>query len=126
VQEVDGEDPARLGVQKLPPGRTGASRRRVNARGMQDLPHGRRRNGDPEFRQLVVDAAVSPQRILLRQENDEACGARECWREAGLAPVARPVLSRGQPAVPGQSFGWPARTLTRGTAGSTVSWPAWE
>jgi putative transposase len=24
------------------------------------------------------------------------------------------------------SSGWPARTLTGGTAGSTVSWPAWE
>jgi hypothetical protein len=54
------------------------------------------------FRQLAVDAAVSPPRILLRQANDEACDARECWRAAGLAPVARLVLSRGQPAVPGQ------------------------
>jgi hypothetical protein len=54
---------------------------------MQDLPHGSRRNGDAGFRQLAVDAAVSPQRILLRQANDEACGARECWRAAGLGPA---------------------------------------
>ncbi len=91
MPEVDGEDPA-LGVQELPLGRACASRRRVDAPGMQDLPYGGRRYGDAEFRQLAVDAAVSPQRILLRQANDEACGARECWRAAGLAPVARLVL----------------------------------
>src|ERR1035441_212324 len=26
-------------------------------------------------------------RILLRQANDEACGAGECWRAAGLGPA---------------------------------------
>jgi hypothetical protein len=38
VQEVGGEDSAGLGVQELPPGRACASRCRVDARGMQDLP----------------------------------------------------------------------------------------
>jgi hypothetical protein len=66
VQEVDGEDLGGLGVQELPPGRACASWRRVDVRGMQDLPHGGRRYGDAEFRQLTVDAAVSQQRILLR------------------------------------------------------------
>src|SRR5438094_5218895 len=36
----------------------------------------------------------------------------------------------GRPATAGTSepwcSGWPARTPTGGTAGSTVSWPAWE
>jgi hypothetical protein len=39
--------------------------------------------------------------ILLRQPNDEAADARDCWRAAGLAPPGRVVLFRGQFAVPG-------------------------
>jgi hypothetical protein len=46
--------------------------------------------------------AVTPQRILLRQANDKAADARECWRAAGLTPLARVVLLRGQLALPGQ------------------------
>ena len=44
VQEVDREDPGGLGVQELPPGRAGAARRRIDARSVQDLPHGGRRD----------------------------------------------------------------------------------
>jgi hypothetical protein len=40
VQEVDGEDPGGLGVQELAPRRARATRCRVDARGMQDLPDG--------------------------------------------------------------------------------------
>ena len=69
---------------------------------MQDLPDSGRGDRPAGLGQFAVDAAVSPQRILLRQAKDEACGARKCWRAAGLAPVARLVLSRGQPAMPGQ------------------------
>ena len=79
-----------------------ATRRRIDARGMQDLPPGGRRFGDAEFRQFAVDPAVSPQRILLRQPNDQAGDARDCWRTAGLPPPARVVLSPRQFAVPGQ------------------------
>jgi len=102
VQEVDREDPGGLGCQELPPPRACAPRRRIDARGMQDLPHGARRHGDAEFRQFAVDPAVSPQRILLRQPNDQAGDARDCWRTAGLSPPARVVLSPRQFAVPGQ------------------------
>jgi len=69
---------------------------------MQDLPHRGRSNGEAELRQLTVDPAVTPQRILLRQPDDEACDARGRRRAAGLEPLARVVLSRGQLAVPGQ------------------------
>ena len=60
VQEVDGEDPAGLGVQELPPARTRAPRRWIDARGMQDLPDGGRCDCHAELRQFAVDAAVSP------------------------------------------------------------------
>jgi hypothetical protein len=39
MQEVHREDPGGLGMEKLPPRRVGAARRRVDARGAQDLPH---------------------------------------------------------------------------------------
>ena len=102
VQEVDREDPGGLGVQELPPRQARAARRRADARGTQDLPHGGRHRGDAEFGQLAVDPAVSPERILLREANDHAGDARDCRRAAWLAAIARVVLARGQPAVPGE------------------------
>ena len=102
VQEVDREDPGGLGCQELPPPRACAPRRRIDARGMQDLPHGGRRHGDAEFRQFAVDPAVSPQRILLRQADDQPGDTRDRRRAPWLAPLARVVLPRRQPAVPGQ------------------------
>ena len=102
VQEIHREDPGGLGVQELPPGRARPAGSRIDARGMQDLPHRRRRDRNAELRQLAVDPTVSPQRILLRQPDDQAGDARGFQRTAGLAPPARVVLSRGQLAVPGQ------------------------
>jgi hypothetical protein len=101
VQEVDGEDPG-LGVQELPPGRSRPARRRVDTRGMQNLPHRGRRDCHAEFRQLAVDPAVSPQRILPRQPDNNASNAPDCRRTARPAPIACVVLLRGQLAVPGQ------------------------
>ena len=106
VQEIDGDDPGSLGVQELPPARARAPRCRIDARGMQDLPHGGRRDHHAELGQFAVDPAVSPQRILLRQADDKAGDARVFRRAAGLAAIARVVLARGQPAVPGQQRRW--------------------
>jgi hypothetical protein len=52
--------------------------------------------------EFAVDPAVSPQRILPRQADDKAGDARDCRRASRLAPLARVVLPRRQPAVPGQ------------------------
>ena len=106
VQEIDGEDPGRLGMQELPPGWACPAWCRIDAASTQDFPHGGRRHGDAQLRQFAVDPAVSPQRVLLRQPNDEAGDARDCWRAAGLAPPARVVSPRGQLAVPGQQRRW--------------------
>jgi hypothetical protein len=72
VQEIDCEDPGGLGAQELPPARARASRCRIDARGMQDLPHGGRCDCQAELCELAVDAAVSPRRIFLRQADDKA------------------------------------------------------
>jgi hypothetical protein len=106
VQETDREDPGGLGAQELPPRRAGPAGRRIDARSTQDLPHGGRRDGDAELHELAVDAPVSPQRILPRQADGKAGDARACRRASRLAPLARVVLPRRQPAVPGQQRRW--------------------
>jgi hypothetical protein len=102
VQEVDREDPGCLGVQELPPGRARTARRRIDACGVQDLPHGRRRDPNAELGELTVDAAISPQRVLLRHPNGKTGDAPDRRGPGGLAALARVVLLRGQHAVPGQ------------------------
>jgi hypothetical protein len=97
VQEAGGEDPGGLGMQELPPRRTRPARRRVDARGTQDLPDGRRRDRHAELRQLAVDPAVSPQRVLFRQAHRNAGDAPDRRRPARLAP---PAASNGRPIQP--------------------------
>ena len=72
VQEVDREDPGGLGAEKLPPGRAGTARRRIDARAMQDLPDGGRRDRHAEVGQFAVDPPVSTPRILCCEANDKA------------------------------------------------------
>ena len=84
VQEVHRDDPGGLRAEELPLARARAARRWIDARSMQDLPHGGRRHGDAEFCQFAVDAAVSPEWILLRQANDQAGYARGRRRAPGL------------------------------------------
>jgi hypothetical protein len=51
-------------------------RRRVDARGTQDLPHGGRCHGDAEFRQLTVDPAVHrPSRRAADGNGEDGSGA---------------------------------------------------
>ncbi len=69
---------------------------------MQDLPDGGRRHSDAELHQLALDPAVAPQRVLPRQAQHQSLDTPGDRRTAGLAPPARVVLSRCQPAVPGQ------------------------
>ena len=106
VQEIDRDDPGGLGVQELPPARTRAARRWIDPGRTQDLPHGGGRDCHAELGEFAVDPAVSPQRILLRQADDKAGDARDCRRAPWLAPLARAVLLRRQPAVPGQQRRW--------------------
>ena len=96
------EDPGCLGVRELPPGRARTARRRIDACGVQDLPHCGRRDRNAELGELTVDAAVSPQRILPRQADGKAGDAPDCRGQAGLALLACVVPFRGQLAVPGQ------------------------
>ena len=87
MQEVDRDDPDGLDMEELPPRRARAARCRMNARSTQNLPHRGRRDSHAQFRQLAMDPAVSPQRVLLRQANDEACDTSDCRRAARLTPL---------------------------------------
>ena len=101
VQEVNREDPAGLAwrnCRHVGP----AAWRWIDSRGVQDLPRSGRRDRHAEFRQLAVDATVSPQWVLLRQPNDQAGVARDRQRAARPALLARAVLCRRQFSVPGQ------------------------
>jgi hypothetical protein len=106
VQEIDCDDPGGRGTQELPPAWARAPRCWIDARRIQNLPHGRRRNCHAELHEFTVDPSVSPQRILPRQADDKAGDARACRRASRLVPLARVVLPRRQPAVPGQQRRW--------------------
>jgi hypothetical protein len=98
--------PVAWGVQELPPAQTRAPRCRIDAGRTQDLPYGGGRDCHAELGEFAADPAVSPQRILLRQADDQAGDARDCRRSSWLAPLARVILLRRQPAVPGQQRRW--------------------
>jgi hypothetical protein len=86
VQEINREDPGSLGVQELPPCRACASRRWVDVRSTQDLPHGGRRDRHAELRHFAMDPAMSPQRFSF---------ARRTTRRAMPGTVGgRPGLRR--------------------------------
>src|ERR1035438_8778709 len=92
VQEVDGQDPGGLGAQELPPRRARAARRRIDARGPQDLIDGRRRNRSAELGQLAVYPPVTPQRVLPRQADGDPGDAPDRLGPSGPAARARVVL----------------------------------
>jgi hypothetical protein len=69
MQEVGRQDPGRLRVQELPPGRAVPAWCRVDADGAQDLIDGGRRDRDTQLGQLAVDTPVTPKRVLVGQAN---------------------------------------------------------
>jgi hypothetical protein len=83
MQEIDRDDPGGLGVQELPPARARAPRCRIDARGMQDLPHGRQRDCHAELHEFAVDPAVSPSRKMLSSTFPDLCGPGDYVESGG-------------------------------------------
>jgi hypothetical protein len=77
MQEVNRDDPGRLSVQELPPGRACAARRGADARTSQDFIDGGRRDCDAELGQLAVDPAVAPERILFGCSSSEGTDGQQ-------------------------------------------------
>src|SRR6266852_1343111 len=63
-EEVQRQDPLRLGPQELGPARSLPAGRGIDAGVLEDLPDRGRRHGDAEPGQLAVDAAVTPRLVL--------------------------------------------------------------
>ena len=84
MQEIDGQDSGGLRVQELPPGRAIPARRRVDARGAEDLVDRGYRDRGAQLSELAVNAPVAPERILVRQADGELGDAPDRRRPAGL------------------------------------------
>ena len=63
-EEVQRQDPLRLGSQEPGPARSLPAGRGIDAGVLEDLPDRGRRHGDAEPGQLAVDAAVTPRLVL--------------------------------------------------------------
>jgi hypothetical protein len=66
VKKVHRQDPDGLRAQELPAGRAVPARRRVNARGAEDLLDGGRRDRNAELGQLAVNTPVAQEWVFLR------------------------------------------------------------
>jgi len=84
--EVAGDDAFGLGPQEPFPRHSRSPGRGVDARFLQDRPHGARRDCDPEMFELAVNASVAPGRVLLGETDDEP---------ANLRPLRRRPVPRG-------------------------------
>ena len=92
VGEVDREDRVGLRGQELSPGRPGPSGSGIDARGLQDRPHGRCGYRMAEADQLALNPSVAPAGILAghpqHQGPDRLWGGWAAWSSARVGPVA--------------------------------------
>jgi hypothetical protein len=96
VEQVAGQDRVGLGPQKLRPGGSGLSWRRVDSVGLEDLPHGGGADLVAEACEFAVHASVSLGRVLGRQAHRQRpqpgwIGGRRaggCWWSSGGPRVA--------------------------------------
>ncbi len=121
MHEVDGENAVGLGGEELLPCRARTPRCRIQPGRVQDLPHRRGSDLVAELDQLALDAAMAPQRIVLRHGQHELLDRRGSRRPAGFPPGAVVPLAGDQPAVPGQhrrraEAGTPAPNADAGSA----------
>ncbi len=100
-EEVHRDAACGPGGEDLAPGRTGATRRGVDARRVEHLPH-RRGCDPPEPRPLPLDPPVAPSRILAGQSPDEALERRGGRRPTGAPARAVVPLHGDEPAMPAE------------------------
>jgi len=102
VDEVDGDDAAGLGGQKLLPGRAGAARRGIDPGVMQDLSHRGGRDWVAEPDQFALHPPVPPCGVLRRHADYELADRSRRGRPSGTPPARVVPLARDKPAVPGE------------------------
>ena len=92
-EEVQRQDPLRLGPQELRPARAVPPGRRVDPGALEDLPDRRRRHRDAEPGELAVDPPVAPGLVLPRQPQHHRPDVAVRRRTPGAASArhARPT-----------------------------------
>jgi len=102
MDEIDREDAEGLGREELLPGRAHAAGRRIDPRGMQDLPHRGSSDRVAELDELALHAPVPPRRIVHRHADHELPD-RGCRGRTARTPPAGVIPFAGdQSPVPGQ------------------------
>jgi hypothetical protein len=101
VEQVAGQDRVGLGPQKLRPGGSGPSWRRVDSVGLEDLPHGGGADLVAEACEFAVHASVSPGRVLGCQAHRQRPQPGWDRRAAGPAIAGGPAAGHESP-VPAQ------------------------
>jgi hypothetical protein len=91
VEEVAGQDPLGLRGQELPPAQARAAWRRVDARPLEQQPHGAWRELVTKPCQFAMDAPVAPGRVLSRDPQDQLPQLRRYRRSPSRATGFRPV-----------------------------------
>jgi hypothetical protein len=114
VGEVDGEDGAGLRGEELSPGRAGPQGSGLDARGLEDHPHGGGGEMVAESDQLAVDAAVAPGRVLAghpqHQGPDRLWGGWAAWLASRAGPAAGDELGVPAQHRPGGHESQPTQT----------------
>jgi len=104
VEQVAGQDAVGLGVEELRPGGTGSPWRGIDARGVEDGPHGGGADRVAESGEFAVHAAISPGGILGRQAHDQRADTGGDGRSACPDGLAGPSPADEVP-VPAQDGG---------------------
>ena len=118
VDQVAGENAVGLRAEELRPGRTCSSRRGIDARRGEDLPHGGGADLIAEPDEFAVDAAIPPVGILGSEAHDQRT---DTGGDSGSANACR----RGGPAaadelmVPAQDRGRSDQESAAATSGSS-------
>src|SRR3954447_7242804 len=92
-------------ARKLAPARTAASRGGVDARGLEDRPHGGCGDAVAEADQLAVDASVSPPRVLPRHPQHQIANALADRWTAGCSLSIGPAAG-DELGMPPQQRSW--------------------
>ena len=101
VEQVAGEDSARLGSQELWPRGSAPTRRRVDAGAVQDLPDGGGADLVAEADEFAVDASVAPSGVLGGQADDQSAHAGGHGGSTRSGRLGRPAAGE-ELSVPAQ------------------------
>jgi hypothetical protein len=78
VEQVAGDDPFALGLQKLPPTRAVATWSGAQTSAFEDVSYGARRNIDAYSSEFTADPHITPARVLPSQPQHRRTDVRRC------------------------------------------------